>query len=146
MNLYIANPNGLDLRDFISNYLISKIQNYFINNLDERRLIPIEAYINSLPDIRSNVNLRKNQSINLKTLLISAVYNIRYSALPNNDYNLDIDPNAYSPYLKLNLQYIARLVNYGATGSPSYPIFDNTFNYIASNIDMYYEDYKNGGK
>lgn len=146
MNLYIENPNNFDLRDFISNYLIDKIQKYFISNLDERRLIPIESYINDLPDIRSNINLRKNQSINLKNLLISAVYNIRYNVLPSGDCNIEIDPDAHSPYLNLNLQYLAKLVNYGSMGSPAYPIFDNTFNYIASNMDKYYEDYKNGGK
>lgn len=145
MNLYIENPDNYILDDFINSYLIERIQSYFLSNLDEDKLIPIEKYINSLPDIKNYINLRKNQSINLKTLLKSAIYNLRYQKQYNGDYIIDVDPQALSPYLKLNLLYIARLVNYGTTESPAYPIFDKTFNFIASNLDNYYEDYENGG-
>ena len=142
MNFTINNCD-YDISDFISTTLIPKIKDTFISYLDTKRLIAFDIYLNSNKLRIFGINNPKI-IISSKNILLGAINNLKINRNSNN-YIIEIDPNITIPKLKAKFIDIANLINYGNLGLSSYPIFDKTFNYVASIYGKLYEDYINGG-
>ena len=139
MKLEIANPNKIQLDDFIESYLFPKIQESFIKEIDSRRLIAINKYVNTL-------NIATfGRYVNVKDILIAAIYNLVYNKQSNGDYIVSIDSTQIAPNTRAKIIDIAQLVNYGTLSTPAYPIFDTVFSYFAKRLNNLYIDYERSG-
>ena len=138
MTLYIKNPDGLPLEEFISLVLIPSIQRTFIDAIDNKRLYLIEKYINSLK-ISEN-----NKYIDLRSILISAIYNLVYKRTLDGNYIITIDATQKAVDISAKIIDIAHMVNYGTLSTPAYPIFDDVFSYFSDKLRDLYIGYCQG--
>lgn len=91
-------------------------------------------------------NLFKLQPDELNALdvdegLITGIKNLKYKEVRSH-YIFYIDPNITVKNVdELKVCTLCKLVNYGDLGLRGYPIFSNTFSYVAANATKYYARY-----
>ena len=69
MTLEIENPRNFNLDAFIETFLIPKIQDSFIKEINNKRLVKIEEFINKL-----GINIY-HQYISVRNILIASINN-----------------------------------------------------------------------
>lgn len=135
MNLIINNFNNLYDEKFIL-FLIGEIQEYFLSQIDDKKLIKWTEYINQ--NIKFNKLFKKH--INAKDIIISGIYNLRYRKLYNK-YIIEIDDNVLVSDTDIKLNSLCKTINFGTLSMRSYPIFYKVFNDIQINLQSYYKQY-----
>lgn len=138
MTLEIENPRNFNLESFIKTFLIPKIQESFIKEIDNKRLLKIEEFINKL-----GINIY-HQYISVRSILIAAIDNLEYLKLSNNNYILRIDSNQMLPNISAKLIDLAYMINYGTLSTPAYPIFTKVFSFFADRLQLLYAEYLRG--
>lgn len=138
MTLEIENPRNFNLDAFIETFLIPKIQDSFIKEINNKRLVKIEEFINKL-----GINIY-HQYISVRNILIASINNLSYIKLPNNNYMLQIDSNQMLPNISAKLIDLAYMINYGTLSTPAYPIFTNVFSFFANRLQLLYSEYLRG--
>lgn len=140
MTLTVDNPDKLDLDGFISEKLIPEIQEVFPSMINDGKLISVNDFINNTLKLSP-----QGRWINVKDVLVSAIYNLVYTEMPNGSYVISIDSNQIVPDTRAKIIEVARLVNYGNMSVPSYPIFDEVFKFFADNLNDLYIEYMEEG-
>lgn len=140
MTLTVDNPDGLDLDGFISEKLIPEIQGVFPSMINDGKLISVNDFVNNTLKLSP-----QGRWINVKDVLLSAIYNLVYTEMPDGSYVISIDSNQIVPDTRAKIIEVAQLVNYGNMSVPSYPIFDEVFNFFADNLNDLYIEYMEEG-
>ena len=140
MTLTVDNPDRLDLDGFISEKLIPEIQEVFPSMINDGKLISVNDFINNTLKLSP-----QGRWINVKDVLLSAIYNLVYTKMPNGSYVISIDSNQIVPDTRAKIIEVAQLVNYGNMSVPSYPIFDEVFRFFADNLNDLYIEYVEEG-
>lgn len=140
MTLTVDNPDRLDLDGFISEKLIPEIQEIFPSMINDGKLISVNDFVNNTLKLSP-----QGRWINVKDVLLSAIYNLTYTEMPDGSYVISIDSNQIVPDTRAKIIEVAQLVNYGNMSVPSYPIFDEVFNFFADNLNDLYIEYVEEG-
>ena len=118
-------------------WLIPKIQEYLYASIDDRILARFDAYLNSSDIIQWQF---QPQIIRTKNILIGASYNLIVKKYPTY-YDIVINPNINIPNSYAKFIDIVSLIDKGNLMLQPYPIFSDTMEYFAENIDMYFKDF-----
>lgn len=140
MTLTVDNPDRLDLDGFIAEKLIPEIQGVFSSMINDGKLISVNDFVNNTLKLSP-----QGRWINVKDVLLSAIYNLVYTEMPDGSYVISIDSNQIVPDTRAKIIEVAQLVNYGNMSVPSYPIFDEVFNFFADNLNDLYIEYVEEG-
>lgn len=140
MTLTVDNPDRLDLDGFIAEKLIPEIQEVFPSMINDGKLISVNDFVNNTLKLSP-----QGRWINVKDVLLSAIYNLIYTEMPDGSYVISIDSNQIVPDTRAKIIEVAQLVNYGNMSVPSYPIFDEVFNFFADNLNDLYIEYVEEG-
>lgn len=137
MNLIIDKQEGIDLVPFC-NWLIPKIQEVLVDEINENKLIKIDLFLNEHKLLYFNYN--EDRVISSKNILIGAIYNLHIQD-NQNEVVIEINPNTIIPNTFAKFIDIVKLINYGNLSLQGYPILDITMEFFAENIDFYYNEY-----
>ena len=130
MKLEIDKQYGLE---FVL-YIIKKLQEYIIGNINDKKLSFIEVYINQ------NYKSIYRNYISARDVIISGAMNITYQIYPNK-FVIELDSKQILYGTNAKLYDICKLINFGVLGISSYQIFTDSFNYFKDNLDYMYEYY-----
>ena len=130
MKLEIDRKYGLE---FVL-YIIKKLQEYIIGNINDKKLSFIEVYINQ------NYKSIYRNYISARDIIISGAMNITYQIYPNK-FVIELDSKQILYGTNAKLYDICKLINFGVLGISAYPIFTDSFNYFIDNLDYMYEYY-----
>ena len=136
MKLKITDPSGTLDRSFI-NWLCIQIRNNVLSTLNTKKLINWDEYFNS-ESVYKSIYKKK---IFTRDIIIAGISNLYYQTTEDGFW-ISINPNILTPGLdRIKLISVCKLINFGNRQIPGYPIFTNTFQDIANNINTYVERY-----
>lgn len=115
-------------------YIIKKLQEYIIGNINDEKLVFIEEYINQ------NYNSIYRKHISARDVLVSGAMNLTYQIYANK-FTVEIDSKQILYGTNAKLYDICKLINFGVLGIGSYPILTESFDYFKGNLDYMYEYY-----
>ena len=113
-------------------YIIKKLQEYIIGNINDKKLVFIEEYINQ------NYKSIYRKHISARDVLVSGAMNITYQIYANK-FTVEIDSKQILYGTNAKLYDICKLINFGVLGMGSYPILTESFDYFRDNLDYMYE-------
>ena len=139
MKLHLEDPKNIIDRSFIE-WVKEKIRDKIISDIDPKKLIAWDEFLNSYPEYKSIYKKR----ISALDVITAGAMNLDYSSSASNIY-IFINRNIFMPGLdRIKVESICKLINFGNQESSGYPIFTNTFEYFAKNISTYIDRYLNG--
>lgn len=115
-------------------YIIKKLQEYIIGNINDKKLVFIEEYINQ------NYKSVYRKHISARDVLVSSAMNLTYQIYANK-FTVEIDSKQILYGTNAKLYDICKLINFGVLGIGSYPILTESFDYFRDNLDYMYEYY-----
>ena len=115
-------------------YIIKKLQEYIIGNINDKKLVFIEEYINQ------NYKSIYRKHISARDVLVSSAMNLTYQIYANK-FTVEIDSKQILYGTNAKLYDICKLINFGVLGIGSYPILTDSFDYFKDNLDYMYEYY-----
>ena len=115
-------------------YIIKKLQEYIIGNINDKKLVFIEEYINQ------NYKSIYRKHISARDVLVSSAMNLTYQIYANK-FTVEIDSKQILYGTNAKLYDICKLINFGVLGIGSYPILTESFDYFRDNLDYMYEYY-----
>lgn len=115
-------------------YIIKKLQEYIIGNINDKKLVFIEEYINQ------NYKSIYRKHISARDVLVSSAMNLTYQIYANK-FTVEIDSKQILYGTNAKLYDICKLINFGVLGIGSYPILTESFDYFKDNLDYMYEYY-----
>ena len=115
-------------------YIIKKLQEYIIGNINDEKLVFIEEYINQ------NYKSMYRKHISARDVLVSSAMNLTYQIYANK-FTVEIDSKQILYGTNAKLYDICKLINFGVLGIRSYPILTESFDYFKDNLDYMYEYY-----
>ena len=115
-------------------YIIKKLQEYIIGNINDKKLVFIEEYINQ------NYKSIYRKHISARDILVSSAMNLTYQIYANK-FTVEIDSKQILYGTNAKLYDICKLINFGVLGMGSYPILTESFDYFKDNLDYMYEYY-----
>ena len=115
-------------------YIIKKLQEYIIGNINDKKLVFIEEYINQ------NYKSMYRKHISARDVLVSGAMNLTYQIYANK-FTVEIDSKQILYGTNAKLYDICKLINFGVLGIGSYPILTDSFDYFKDNLDYMYEYY-----
>ena len=124
MRLFIKGKDDIDLLPFLQTYISNMMRSYVKSHIDVNVLFNYKEYVGvqNLLNTLFRVNYIRCRKV-------------RY------DYIIDINPNIFVSGSFAKLDDICRLINYGNSELPAYPIFTNMFNYVKENFYVLYKYY-----
>ena len=137
MKLLITTDKKLLLNHEFCDWLIMQIRKKILLDINIKKVAIWQLY---LEKILADKILPK-QKISADNIILQGINNLEYIYT---DYSIEISVNN-----KINIQNldqvklisIIKLINYGNKDIVGYPIFIDTFNYFAENIDAYIDKY-----
>ena len=115
-------------------YIIKKLQEYIIGNINDKKLVFIEEYINQ------NYKSIYRKHISARDVLVSSAMNLTYQIYANK-FTVEIDSKQILYGTNAKLYDICKLINFGVLGIGSYPVLTESFDYFKDNLDYMYEYY-----
>lgn len=137
MELVIYKDSGLDLKGFC-NWLLPKIREYIVDNLNNDKLIYIDRYLNDSNIIRFKYNQRR--IIRARDILITASYILKIKEEKDKTI-IHISNNELIPNTEAKFIDIVKLINYGNLSVSGYNLYDRCMEFFAKNIRTFYEEY-----
>ena len=137
MYLHITNEAKLDL-DAFCKWLIPNMKQYLQINIDEKKLIRFNDYINN--NIRINNLNTSGYPLNPYNILVKSADYLVVKKL-NNQYIIALDETAYIPNTQIHIIDIIKLINYGNIELVAYPIYNELMEWFADNITVLYNRY-----
>lgn len=119
------------------NWLIEKIQQYLIANINVDILARFDSYINENDLIIWVGNPRIARTYDI---IVGALYNLEIKDY-NDYYDITINPNINIPNSYAKFIDIVGLIDKGNLMLSPYPIITQTMEYFADNLKDYYEIY-----
>ena len=139
MKLEIGDPKNLLDRSFIE-WLKVKIRNKILADVNLKKLENWDNFFNNQSMYKSIYK----KKILTSDIILAGASNLDYVKSESNFW-IRINPNIYTPGLdKVKLDVICKLINYGNRDLVGYPIFTDTFEYFAENINEYVDRYLHG--
>lgn len=139
MQLEISDHKNLLDRAFIE-WLKIKIRDKIIADIDPKKLENWDNFFNNQSMYKS-IYKKKISAIDL---ISAGASNLDYR-ISDSKFQILLNPNIYASGLdRIKVDTICRLINYGNRDLAGYPIFTDTFNYFAENIDLYVSRYLYG--
>ena len=115
-------------------YIIKKLQEYIIGNINDKKLVFIEEYINQ------NYKSIYRKHISARDVLVSGAMNLTYQIYANK-FTVEIDSKQILYGTNAKLYDICKIINFGVLGMGSYPILTESFDYFKDNLDYMCEYY-----
>lgn len=132
MHLDISDPDKVLDRDFLV-WLISELRNHIITHINPKKLIKWDEYLNSSNEF---VSIYKKR-LSAADIITAGAMNLMFIEYQNK-YSIQINPSKLVPGLdRVKLQTICKLINFGNRAQASYPLFTDSFEYFAENIQTY---------
>lgn len=139
MKLEIGDPKNLLDRPFIE-WLKVKIRNKILADVNLKKLENWDNFFNNQSMYKSIYK----KKILTSDIILAGASNLDYVKSESNFW-IRINPNIYTPGLdRVKLAVICKLINYGNRDLVGYPIFTDTFEYFAENINEYVDRYLHG--
>jgi hypothetical protein len=136
MKLEIRDPKNLLDRSFIE-WLKLKIRDKILIDTDPHKLLKWDLFFNDNNEFKSIYKKR----IQTRDFIIAGAVNLTYTK-SEVSFIIRINNNIYTPGLdRIKLISICKLINFGNSEIGGYPIFTNTMNHFAENIQYYVEEY-----
>lgn len=139
MQLVIENPKGLRLDSFCE-WLIPKISEALYSNIDSKKLIPFNNYINKYNIV--NWTLYRRPIMCSEIIYLGMNYLVYHKT--NNSYIIEIDSNINIPNSTTKIISLCNLINYGNMSLNAYPIFDKATDIIAEDLPNLYAKFLKG--
>lgn len=137
MKLEITSTNPILTRGF-AEHLIKFIRIRILATLDTRKLKMWNSYISSLDEYKSDVLI---DGVDCEKIIYLGINNLVYKIMPEKII-IEINPNIYITGLDhVSVEKSCKMINYGTAEMIPYPIFTNTFDYVAKNISRFVRDY-----
>lgn len=131
--------DGIDDVVEFSLWLVPKIQKYFVDIINDKKLIKINTYLNEHKAFYFNYN--EKRQISAKNILIGSIYNLHVKEMQDLTI-IEISSNVTIPNTSAKFIDIAKLINFGNLSLQGYPIFTETMQYFADNLTDYYTKFK----
>ena len=130
------NPK-VEYTDAFFNWLVDKIIKHIYTEIDDRKLIKIDNYINA-----------NYKSIFKKTFRSKEILYMFFNNLKVNRYwdkvVIESDPNQLIPGTTIKVVSIVKLITFGSFHIKGYPIITKIFKYFNDNLQGFYEIYERG--
>ena len=126
-----------DLTNFC-NWLIPKIQEYFIDSINVKKLELYNIYLNGNKVILFDYGGKR--ILSAKNILIGGIYNLIVKRTINK-FIIEINPNIFIPNTSAKFIDIVKLINFGNMSLQGYPVVTETMDYFANNINKYYNEF-----
>lgn len=120
-------------------WLISKMQQYVVGAIDNKKLILLNDYINNIPKYKSLFK----KTLNSRDALISCFYNLKIIKLWDKVI-ISPDINLLIPNSKIKNITIVKLITYGTLNIRGYPLLLEIFDYFKKHLDVLYNMYERG--
>lgn len=130
MELVVNNEKNIAINSYVFHWVLPSMRRYIQTGLDKRLLSNYAGF-------EDEVTLRQD--------LISAVSQLQ--VLTDEDkktITIRLNPNLFNTSKTAKLYDICKLVNYGNTSCPAYPIFTKMFDFFAEKFWTYYWLYEMG--
>lgn len=134
MELRIKDDNGTFTDDFIV-YLIREIGYYLPLKINKRKLIKWDDYLNSI-----GITTTDKYKISSYNVLLAGVHSLTYKKI-DNEYIINIDNNAYMPYITESIGTLCKLINYGNAELRGVYVLTESFEYFSKNVNKYFDKY-----
>lgn len=136
MELIIKDSSKL-LQGHFSTWLLDRIKESLIQNIDERKARNWDEYLNSENKFKS-IYLKKLKAVDM---LLIGINNIVLTTTQDK-LVYHIDNNQYVPGLdRVKVLDMCKLINYGTLSHPAYPLFTTTFEEIKTHLEEYIDEY-----
>lgn len=139
MKLEISDPKNLLDRSFIM-WLKVKIRDKILSDIDSKKLINWDKYFNN-NNVYKSIYKKKISSLDIVT---AGAVNLDFTKSESN-FLIFVNRNISAPGLdRIKLETVCKLINFGDLETKGYPIFTDTFEYFAKNIQDYVDRYLYG--
>ena len=134
MELRIKDDSSTFTDDFIV-YLIREIRYYLPLKINKRKLIKWDDYLNSI-----GITTTDKYKISSYNVLLAGVHSLTYKKI-DDEYIINIDNNAYMPYITESIDTLCKLINYGNVELKGVYVLTETFEYFSKNVNKYFDKY-----
>ena len=139
MQLVIENPEDKKLDSFCE-WLIPKISEALYFNIESKKLISFNNYINEHNLV--NWTLYRRPIMCSEIIKLGLYYLIYHKT--NSSYIIEIDNNINIPNSNTKIISLCNLINYGNISLSAYPIFDKAMDIIAEDLPDLYAKFLRG--
>lgn len=140
MKLEILDPESLLSSDFYQ-WLVRQIRFEIIRKIDRRKLETWDIYFNESEDYKSITNL----DIKTENIILFGAKSISPTIHPT-QCTITFNKNQFVPGLdRVKVESVCKLINFGNLSIKGYPIFSDTLQYVADNINDYVKRFYTGG-
>lgn len=138
MKLRIQDPDHEFEQSFYI-YLRNSLQQYMMNTIDKRKLVPWDTYFNKSLEFN---NYRSGIVHTYSALNIATSYLV-IKDIPEGKL-IQFNENVQHPnFNQLKVIQFCKLINYGNQTINGYPLFTDAFKHFANCFDMYLDKYRN---
>lgn len=136
MELRIRDSNNIIDEQF-GRWLTERVKTKLLSNISRYRFVNWDTYLTESKQLKRLYN----RSYTVAEIVIFAASNISYVCVPG-EITISLNNTKFVPgFDRLSLQSIAKTINYGTLDIKGCPIFTDTFDYFAKNIDLYTRAY-----
>ena len=135
MEIRIVDKSG-NYDELFFSFLKDKIREKFYDEVNVKKLLPFEIFINENPKYKSLFK----KYISAYDICLTAFYNLKlidYKPI----YLLKIDEVIKLPNTNIKLIELCKLIDNGNIGLKAYPIFTKVFKYVQEHVEEYYAEY-----
>ena len=130
---------NIDFNDDFVEWLLEHIRYKLLSYIKPRKLQRLKQHI--INDNPFELSLKELNALNIDSVLIYGIKHLRYKEVKSH-YIFYIDANLIVKNTNnLKVSTLCKLINYGDLKVRGYPIFSNTFKFVAANVTRYYAQY-----
>lgn len=135
MQLEIEFKEGTLNRSFGA-WIIKLIREITLDNVDPKKLQGLDKYIEE-----NFIHLSEKKKVTCIDIINAGLNELTYD-FDNTKFTIRISNHKFMQGLdRIRIETLCKLINYGTASIKGYPIFTDSFNQIAENIDIYIESY-----
>lgn len=139
MELTIPNEENLDVDDLIE-FLISKIQNYVEDNINNKEISRWDEYLNNAK-LNWGTLGNKKRVPSSRDIILGAADTLAYDKFTNK-YVIKVDEDLNIPNTNVKYSTMINLINHGNLSISGYNILDKAFQDIIDNFPVYISEFK----
>ena len=120
-------------------WLITRVQEVFYTKLDKNKLVKWNTFF----DNSTQFNTITGKPFDTEQVVLFAIKSLIYE-VESSELTIKFSPNKLVPNLdRVKVEMIVKTINFGTAEITGYPIFTETFDAVADNINNYVEEYVN---
>lgn len=136
MEIRLKDDKNIFTEDFVVFY-IERIKQKLPTMINKKKLYRWDDYLNQL-DITNG-----RYTLTAYNILIAGVNNLVYKKI-NDEYIINVNNNAFIPYVEESVESLVKLITYGNFEIKGYDVFIKCFEYFLYNVYKYYNEYVMG--